>query len=106
MAGQRMRIGAACERVGAPARFGERPQTPADVVAEQCGDVVDRLRRQGALAGRLDLAREAAAIKTFDAGLPKRTQLEAADTRGAAAAAHARIFWQVLPAVERKDHLI
>src|SRR6516165_3704403 len=61
VARQRMRVGAAGERVLRPARFRQRLQAAAIIRAEHRHDFVDGLRGERAFAGIFKLARKAPA---------------------------------------------
>src|SRR5690349_20928118 len=67
MAWQRVRIGAAGEAVVSPARFGERAQLAAKIIAEIPRDLVDRRGSERAVAGIFQRPGMAAAEKAFDA---------------------------------------
>src|SRR5271168_828543 len=64
VARQRMRIGAAGEGIMRPARFLQRPQPAAKIIAEEGDDLVDRLRRNRAVAGVFQFLRKLSTKKT------------------------------------------
>src|SRR5579884_4291747 len=69
VARQRVGIGAARKGIVSPARFPERLQLAAEIIAEKRDDLVDRGGCYRAVACILECARIAAAEKSFDAGL-------------------------------------
>src|SRR6185312_16528482 len=75
MAGECVGIGAAGEGVVGPARFLQRLELAAEIVAEEGHDLVDRMRGDRPVAGVFELLRKAPAEKAFDAGLAERAQM-------------------------------
>ena len=106
MAGQGVRIGAARERVVGPARFRQRLELAAKVVAEEGRDLVDAVRGEGAGPGIFQLLRKAAAEKTLDAGLAERAQMIGAHRGAHGGAAQIAILGQRLGLVQRQHHLV
>src|SRR6202012_2118052 len=76
VAGQRVRIGAAGERIMRPARLRQWLQPRAKTIAEQACNLVDALRGEGADAGILQLLGKTSAEIAFDAGLAEWAQME------------------------------
>ena len=69
-------------------------------------DLVDRLRRQRAVAGIFQCLRKAAAEKAFDAGLAERAQMIGAHRGAHGGAAQIAVLRQGVWLVQRQHHLV
>ena len=106
MAGQGVRVGAAGERVVGPARFAERFQLAAEVVAEEGDDLVDAVRGDGAVAGVREVLRKNDAPETLASGLAARKDVVGAHLGAHGGAAQIAFLRQRLGFGERQGHLV
>src|SRR5258708_38571322 len=91
MAGQRVGIGAAGERIAPPGRRGEGLQALADVVAEDAGEFVARESGHPGPAVALERYREVAAETPADHRPAMRSQLVASGRRAIGRAGHINV---------------